>query len=208
MHAGSLNLTLTSPPQSFTEPLTVAEVEQFLRLPDLSPKDDDRDDLLEALITAAREVAEIEQRRDLVEKQWDLSLDWWRYPIPLRAPLVSVDLVQYTDSAGTETTLTENTDYVVDTAKHPGIICPPYGGIWPSFTPWPSSPILIRFTSGLSATDIFWSDAGQRVLLGMKMLIAHWYNQGDLMAPPGSMGGEIPWGAKVLLGTGAVPAGR
>lgn len=205
---GSLNLVVASPAQSFTEPLTVAEVEQFLRLPSLSPVDDDRDTLLESLIIAAREVAEIEQRRDLVEKQWDLSLDCWRYPIPLREPLVSVDLVQYTDSAGTVTTLSENTDYIVDTAKHPGVICPPYGAIWPSFTPWPSSPILIQFTSGLSATDIFWSDAGQRVLLGMKMLIAHWYNNGDIMAAPGAMGTEIPWAAKVLLGTGAVPAGR
>jgi len=42
----------------------------------------------------------------------------------------------------------------------------------------------------------------------MKMLIAHWYNNGDIMAAPGAMGTEIPWAAKVLLGTGAVPAGR
>jgi uncharacterized phiE125 gp8 family phage protein len=205
---GSLNLLSGSPIAAFIEPLTVAEVEQFLRLPALSPTDDDRDSLMESLIIAAREVAEIEQRRDLVEKQWELSLDWWPGKIELREPLVSVDLVQYTDSDGTVTALIANTDYIVDTAKHPGVILPAYSKTWPTFTGWPSSPILVRFTSGLTSTDIFWSDAGQRVLLGMKMLIAHWYNNGDIMAMPGSTGAEIPWAAKVLLGTGAVPAGR
>lgn len=100
---GSLNLTSSSPQQSFTEPLTLAEVKAYLLIPDRSPADDAEDDLLEGMITAAREEAETQQGRDLVEKQWDLSLDYFPCEIRLRAPLQSVDLVKYKNSDGVET---------------------------------------------------------------------------------------------------------
>jgi uncharacterized phiE125 gp8 family phage protein len=207
MHSGSLNLTVTSPPQSFTEPLTLAQAEHYLSLPTLSPVDAGRDALIESLITAARETAEAYQGRDLIPKQWDLTLEAFPVEIELRAPLVTVDLVKYRDSSGTWTILAENTDYIADLSKHPGIIRPPYDGEWPSFTAWPTSPILIRFTSGYASTDAFWDDAGQRIRTGMKLLISHWFNSRDLMAAPGA-GKEVPYSIEVLLGTGALPRSR
>lgn len=203
----NLAITVTSPPQTFREPLTVAEVEHFLHLPALSPEDADRTALLESLIIAAREVAENYQGRDLVEKQWDLTLSGFPAVVELRPHLQTVDLVQYTDSGGTAHTLTETTDYIVDTAKQPGVIMPPYGESWPSFTAWPTSPVLVRFTSGLSSADIFWSDAGQRVLIGMKKLIELWFNESEIL-PPGSSGASIPFGIQMLLSTGGVPRAR
>jgi hypothetical protein len=108
---------------------------------------------------AARQQAEIAQGRDLVPKQYDLSFDYWTgYHLELGSPLVSVDLVQYKDQAGTVTTMVENTDYIVDKAKRPGILAPPNNTIWPIFTPWPSSAILIRFTSGFTASDVLDKD--------------------------------------------------
>jgi uncharacterized phiE125 gp8 family phage protein len=202
-----LTLTATGTAQVFTEPLSVAEVEHFLRLPALSPEDEDRTALLESLIITARELAEGYQGRDLVEKQWDLTLSGFASVIELRTPLVSVDLVQYTDSDGNTTALTENTDFIKDTSKEPGVIMPVYGGSWPSFTAWPTSPVLVRFTSGLGSTDIFWSDAGQRVLIGMKKLIDIWYNEASIL-PPGSSGASVPFGIEILLSTGAVPRAR
>src|ERR1700686_4119746 len=87
---GSLSLTETSPPQSFSEILTLAEVKSYLRLPDRSPADQAEDDELTSLIVAAREQAEIMQGRDLIRKQFDLSLDYWNnYRIELRDPLAS-----------------------------------------------------------------------------------------------------------------------
>jgi len=204
----TLNLTVSSPPQSFTEPLTVAEVEHYLSLPSLSPDDENRTALLESLISAAREVAELHQGRDLVQKQFDLTMESFPATISLRPHLVTVDLVQYTDSDGTVTALTENTDYIVDTAKQPGVIMPVYGESWPTFTPWPSSPILVRFTAGLAATDAFWADAGKRIVVGMKMLIKHWYESPEAISKPGSTGAEIPFGISVLLGSGAIPRAR
>lgn len=174
---GSLNLTVASPPQSFTEPLTLSEVKSYLKVPERSPMDEDEDNELLALISGAREQAEIMQGRDLVRKQWDLSHDHWPcHRIELRDPLISVDLVQRKDSSGVTTTLTENTDYIVDLAKHPGAITPPYGATWPAFVPWPSSALLFRFTSGYAPNDAFWNDAGGRIKNGMKLLISAWYN--------------------------------
>src|SRR6185437_7385329 len=142
---GSLNLTESSPPQSFTEVLSLDEVKSYLKVPARSPVDPGEDAELTALIVAAREQAEIAQNRDLVRKQYDLSFDYWTgYHLELGAPLVSVDLFQYKDQNGNVTVMQENTDYVVDTSKRPGIVAPPFNTTWPIFTPWPSSAILLR----------------------------------------------------------------
>jgi uncharacterized phiE125 gp8 family phage protein len=167
----SLTLTETSPAQTFTEPLTRVQVEEHLSLPTLSPVDAQRDALLDKYITGAREQAEVLQGRDLVQKQWDRNLDC--FPdgeIGLRPDLISVALVRYTDYAGAAEDLTENTDYIVDLKKTPGIIMPAYGKVWPSFTPWPSSAVLIRFTAGLSSSAV-----PKIVLGGMLRLISHWF---------------------------------
>jgi uncharacterized phiE125 gp8 family phage protein len=174
---GSESLTETSPRQIFNEPLTVAQVKAYLHLPERSPVDPEEEDLLAGMIMAAREQAEILQGRDLVVKQFDRAHDYWpSYRIELRAPLVSVDRVEYKNSDGIVTVMTENDDYVVDCSKQPGIIVPPYNATWPVFACWPSSAILIRFKSGYSPDSAFWSDAGARIRIGMRLLISAWFN--------------------------------
>jgi uncharacterized phiE125 gp8 family phage protein len=204
----SLNLTESSPAQSFTEPLSVDEMRFALKLPDRidSPQDVEIDDQLTGLISAAREQAEILQNRDLVRKQWDMSLDYWTsYQIELRSPLVSVELVRYRDSTGAYTTLVENTDYIVDTAKSPGIMAPVYGGTWPTYTPWPSSSLLIRFTSGVASDSVFWSDAGARVKRGMRALISDWYFNVLPFVKGSAAAQDYPYGVTSNLSYGAVP---
>src|SRR5579875_1336015 len=71
---GTLRLTSTEQPQTFTEPLLVADAKKQLRLDATFTADDD---FMGVLISAAREQAEILQNRDLVRKQWDLSYDYW-----------------------------------------------------------------------------------------------------------------------------------
>ena len=175
---GSISLTDTSPAQTFLEPLTYDEVRTYLKMDDLAPLDQSQKDELNGYISAARFQAESIQRRDLVRKQLDLNFDYWpTYQIQLRAPLAAVQLVQYKDSAGNAIALVANTDYVVDIAKKPGVVMPPYNRPWPSFTPWPSSAILIRFTCGYLPTDPYWLGAGSLVKKGMLLLISHWYNK-------------------------------
>lgn len=200
---GTLKLTDSSPIQSFTEPLSLAEVKDYLALP--STISQAQQDTLTALISAAREQAEILQKMDLVRKQWDLSMDYWNsYAIRLRPPLVSVDLVQYKDFNGALTQLTENVDFIADPNKRPGIVTPAYNKTWPTFTPWPSSSILIRYTSGYDASSAYWADAGSRVKVGMRQLIALWFNR------------RLPFSTAIqqdpvlesLLSYGAVPSVR
>lgn len=158
-----LKLTVTSPPQSFTEPITLADAKGWCNVPDA---DTTQDTLISALISAARDVAELRQGRDLVTKQWDLTEDYIPCMVKCRENLSSVELFQYTDSEGNETPLVEGTDFIVDTNK--SILLPPYNASWPSFTPYPSSAVLVRYTVTPPAVD-------EQVLMGMRFLISQWF---------------------------------
>ena len=201
---GSLNLTETSPPQSFLEPLALEEVISYLGIPERSPADPMEDLQLETFISAARDIAEFHQGRDLVEKQYDLSL--YGFPcreIELRDGLASVDLVQYRDSDGG---LHEFEHYIVDKARHPGVVMPPYGESWPSFTAWPSSPVLIRFTAGYPPNHPFWtSGPGARIKQGMLMLISGWFNNRIPFQEHGNQAiQEYPYAVTACLSYGAL----
>lgn len=156
-------LTQTSPPQTFVEPLSMAEAKEFCEIPEA---DGTRDFLVSALITAAREVAELRQGRDLVTKQWDLTFNRFCREVQLRENVATIDLFRYRDSDGTYHTLVEGTDYILDTSAF--LAVPPYGITWPSYTPWPSSSVLLRYTVVPPAIDT-------QVLLGMRFLISQWY---------------------------------
>jgi uncharacterized phiE125 gp8 family phage protein len=110
--------------------------------------------LTEAIKTARLEV-DAQSWRQLITATWDAYLDSWPaknfIPLPL-GQLQSVTSLAYTDSAGTVTTMTPTTDYLVDTVREPGRIVLPYGVSWPCFTPYPVNPIAIRFVCGYGAT--------------------------------------------------------
>jgi hypothetical protein len=221
---GERRLTNLSPAQSFTEPLTVADVKTFLRINYAV-----EDSLLATMITAARVVAEIEQHVDLVAKQYDLNLDLLLgydsiagaayplrfnsiynlgagYEIYLAYPLISVDLFEYTDNLGNVTVLNPgiNADYIVDTAR--ALVIPPWGKIWPFFQPQPTSAVLVRYTSGYTNAHPFWQNNGKGVLMGMMMLIAAWF-QNRVPFDPALRGNvaEYPYAVTQMLGYGARP---
>lgn len=178
MAYGTQRLTVTSPAQSFTEPLQLADVKEFLKIPQRSPTDSAEDALLSTMISAARSVVEQEAELELIQRQWDFYFDTWPGgAFEIGKPLISVDLMQYRDSNGDVTTLEPGTDYLVDTNKMPGLVMPPYNATWPNFTAWPTSALLIRATTGYASADPWWSgEAGRRALLGMQFLITEWYN--------------------------------
>jgi hypothetical protein len=220
---GTIELTQASPAQIFVEPLALAQAKTFLRIGSVSPADAEEDLQLLGFITAARETAEILQGIDLIPKQYDLSLDILlgqyavtdpgfimraqtsvydfsdAFEIELRNPLQSIDLFQYRDKDGNYIKLTEDTDYVVDLSR--GIVKPPYGKTWPLFDPSPSCSIVIRFTAGYPLGHPFWSNAGQRLIVGMKMLIEQWYDE-RLPFVVGHVQ-ELPFAVSALLGYGA-----
>jgi len=208
----SAELTDTSPVQVFTEPLTVAQVQKYLNLPVRWPPEPSETDLLSGMISGARAVAELFQHRDLVRKQWDYHFHYWpidyyNQPIPLRDPLVSVELVQFRDSTGAYTASIAGTDYLVDTSQHPGIITPAYNTTWAPYVPWPSSSLLVRFTSGIAPGAAFWNDVGGQIRNGMLMLISAWFNNRIPYEPGVTNIGEYPFGITNLLSWGALNGG-
>jgi len=110
------------------------------------------DDLLNAIITAAREHVEDITRRAIITQTWDYflgqfpSVDYIKLPF---GNLQSVSSVKYTDSDGDETTLTADDEYLVQqNGEQCGFIILPYGVSWPSFTAYPSHPVAIRYVVG------------------------------------------------------------
>jgi uncharacterized phiE125 gp8 family phage protein len=110
------------------------------------------DDLLNAIITAARENVEDITRRALLTQTWDYSFDKFPDENYIKIPfgnLQSVTSVKWKDTDGTETTLTLTTDYYVETnGEQCGRIVLPYGETWPSGPFYTSNPITIRFIAG------------------------------------------------------------
>ena len=137
-----LKLTVTSPVQSPTEPVTLSELREALGIPDA---DTSRDTLLSAYLPAAREVAEVCQQRDIVAKQWDLFLSCFPcHQIDLRDNTTSIETFRYRTSAGDYVTMVAGTDYEFDSAL--SILTPTSNDTWPTAELWPSSGIEIQFT--------------------------------------------------------------
>lgn len=149
-----------------TEPITLAEVRQHLRL----PEDEAEDTLLLSMITTARSYCEHYTRRALAEQTLEVYLDRFPSADPIvlpSPPLQSVTEIGFKDSTSEQTILSPS-DYIVDTDCEPGRILPAVGTNWPVFTPHPASPVRIRFVAG-------YEDLPVPIRLAMLLLIGHWY---------------------------------
>lgn len=135
------------------------------------------DDLLNDIITTARQETEDYTGRALMTQTWDYFLDSFPSGNYIKLPfgnLESVTHVKYTDSDGDATTLTEDTDYLVETnGNQCGKIVLPYGVSWPSFTPYPSKPVVVRFVCGYGTER---SDIPMRIRTAIKMICADLYS--------------------------------
>lgn len=130
------------------EPITKAEVKSHLRL---DASDTSEDTQIDIWITAAREYCEAFTGRALATQTREGLLNDFpstdNIEIP-KPPLQSVTSVKYKDSDGDETTMTADTDYIVNTDNEPGEIFLPYNDTWPSFTPYPFNAVRIRYVCG------------------------------------------------------------
>jgi len=135
------------------------------------------DDLLDDIIEAARDYVEEITRRQLITATWEYYLDGFPSSNSFKLPfgnLQTADLViKYTNSAGTETTMTLTTDYLIETnGDQCGKIVLPYGETWPSFTKYPSNPIKVTFKCGYGDAG---SDVPEKIRAAIKMTCAKLY---------------------------------
>jgi uncharacterized phiE125 gp8 family phage protein len=110
------------------------------------------DSLLSAIIQSARECVEDITGRQLLTATWDFFQKDWPSTNAIKLPfgnLQDVTSVSWKDTDGIETTLTEITDYLIETnGDQCGSVVLPYGVSWPSGTLYPSNPIKFRFDCG------------------------------------------------------------
>jgi uncharacterized phiE125 gp8 family phage protein len=88
-----------SPPEQ--EPVSVAEARAFLRV-----DGPDEDDLIQALITAARVHLEVATRRKFITQEWSLFLDEWPegrvFALPVRPVQEVVGVTAHVEDGGAE----------------------------------------------------------------------------------------------------------
>ena len=190
MHQPLYRLVETSPPA--IEPLTLAEVKNFLRV------DQTNDDaLITALITAARLFCEGNTGRSLITRSYSLFLDRWpgvkfahrfrperrRIPIALETcsvvlphpPLISVAQINIYAADNSSTVFTSD-NYFVDSAGVPGRVVLTQGAV-PPLPGRIANGVEIQFTTGYGTTE----DTVPALLRqGMLQVIAHLYeHRGD-----------------------------
>lgn len=163
-----MNAVLATAPT--LKPISLTELRLYLGLDNY-----DADSLLNDIIETARGCVEDITRRALLTQTWDYYLDAFPSKNYFKLPfgnLQSVTHLKYTDSDGDETTMTKNTDYLEETnGDQCGRIVLPYGETWPSFTVYPSNPIVCRFVCGWTAA----SNIPTRIRTAVKMIAARLY---------------------------------
>jgi len=146
------------------EPVDLVQAKLHLRVDDSFD-----DELIDPMIITAREHVEDITRRALLTQTWDYSLDGWPCGNATTLPLgnlQSVTSVKWKDTAGTEATLTLNTDYLVETnGDQCGRLVLPYAKPWPTAALFPSNPITIRFLCGWTTPALVPSKIRSAILL-------------------------------------------
>lgn len=182
-------LKLITPPT--TEPVSLAEAKAHLRVDGA-----DEDALIDGLITAARQHAEVFTRRAFITQTWELVLDGWpnkesiEIPLP---PLRSIVSVTYTDMDGVNT-LWDAANYIVDTDSEPGRLVLDYEKTWPAVTLQPAGGIRIRFEAGYGGS----ADVPQAIKQAMLLHIGFLYEQREAVTV-GNIVNRLPLAYDALL---------
>jgi len=175
------------------EPLSLDDVKLHLRV-----DDDTEDELINSLITTAREYCEGFQRRAYLTQTQELWLDsfpsagYIKLPLP---PLQSVTHIKYYGTDDTEYTFTSD-DYFADTKSEPGRVSLGHGKTWPSTTLRPVNGVGIEYVAGYGDAA---SDVPEKVRQAMLLLISHWYENREAIALTGAMPKEMPLSVEALL---------
>lgn len=176
------------------EPVTLAEAKLHLRV-DI----DDDDDLIEALVAAAREYVERLCRPQvaLISQTWKLVLDATPGDtITLRPyPLQSVSSIKTISDAGVEATYSSS-GYQVDTSSEPGRVRLKSGYSWPSTTLQALNGFQVTFVAGFGDDP---SDVPQQIRQAVLLLIGHWYENREVQIVTGAVPASLAFTVMALL---------
>lgn len=152
------------------EPVTLTEAKLHCRVDHASD-----DDLITALIVAARQHAEAVTNRALITQTWDLRLD--RFPHAaialIKPPVASVTSITYVASDGTSTVwdaANYDTDLPAGTWAQCGRIVPAYGEAFPATRDEPNA-VIVRCVHGYGLA----ADVPSPIKAAILLLVGHWY---------------------------------
>ena len=146
-----MSIAIVIPP--YVEAIHKEEMKEHLKIEAAVTADDE---LIEALITAARDVAETgtganaRRHKVMLATTFDLKLNAFpAYSIYLsRVPLISVTSITYVDANGTTQTMSSS-DYVADTLNSKIDLA--YSEVWPTTRP-DYNAVTVRFIAGIAAS--------------------------------------------------------
>jgi uncharacterized phiE125 gp8 family phage protein len=164
------------------EPVSLAEAKAHLRL-----DADDEDDLVGALVVAARVAVETEIRRVVIEQSWRAFVETWPeggIELPIQ-PALAVDAVRAVDAAGA-TTLLDVGDYDFDIADGSLQLVNPASG---------AVSYEVDFSAGYGAAG---SDVPQPLRQAILLLVAHWYEHRSAVTD-GDDATATPLGVRALV---------
>lgn len=172
-----MSAILLTPPAS--EPVPLAQAKLFLRV-----EHDADDELIAALIAAARVQLEAQTRRALITQTWRLVRDVWPaggvLPI-LPVPLREVSAIGVYDAAGMLQML-DVEDFPIDTVSAPATLAFERGAM-----PAPGRPnggIEIDIVAGYGDDA---SDVPEPFRQAIRLLVAHWYENRRVIAASGEV---------------------
>ena len=168
---------LLTPPA--LEPVSLADAKHFLRV-----EHDDDDDVISALIAAARVHVEVKTRRALIDQTWRLTRDVW--PASRRLPIVPVPLQEVTairvfDADGVPHALDVD-DFAIDRLSAPAVLA--FARSAMRAPGKLASGIEIDIVAGYGDEP----DAVPGPLRqAIRMLVAHWYENRGVIAASGEV---------------------
>lgn len=159
-----MTLKLVTAPSTY--PITTAAAKLHLRV-DAS----DEDTLIDALITAATEMAEQHTGRAIMQQTWQLTLDEFPEYFELtRVPVQSITSITYVDTAGATQTLS-NTQYALAQDDFGfARIDPTYDAVWPDTRLQPGA-VTVIFVCGYASASV----VPESIKQWIKLMVAAMY---------------------------------
>lgn len=144
-----------------TEPVTLAQTKEHLRI----PADDTTEDThIETLIKSARQRAEHLTGRAFITQTWEMILPGFTLdavPLPM-GEVQSVTSVAYVDSEGENQTLAGT---IINRTTMPMSLCPAVSTRWPRTQRGHPAPVTIRYVAGYGDADAVPEDIKSAILM-------------------------------------------